>query len=72
MFEGVLLTLDINIWITENNKILFSFFEKEMVSPLELCQKGSEEPPLAPAKIVYVSALIVFHSSDYIISIIFL
>ena len=33
MFNGVLPTLDLIIWISDTNKVLFSFYEKEMVSP---------------------------------------
>ena len=31
MFNGVLPTLDLVIWISDTNKELFSFYEKEMV-----------------------------------------
>ena len=30
MFDGVLPTLDLKIWVDKNNKVVFSFFEKSM------------------------------------------
>ena len=41
MFGGVLPTLDLNIWISESNEILYSFFEKAMVSPLVLHKRSA-------------------------------
>ena len=41
MFGGVLPTLDLNIWVADNNRIMFSFFEKAMVSPLVLHKRSA-------------------------------
>ena len=41
MFEGVLPTLDLVIWVNASNKVLFSFFEKEMVSPMVLHKRSA-------------------------------
>ena len=41
MFGGVLPTLDLNIWISESNEILYSFFEKAKVSPLVLHKRSA-------------------------------
>ena len=41
MFNGVLPTLDLIIWISDTNKVLFSFFEKEMVSPMVLHKRSA-------------------------------
>ena len=32
MFDEVLPTLDLIIWVSKENKVLFSFFEKEIIS----------------------------------------
>jgi hypothetical protein len=41
MSNGVLPTLDLVIWISDTNKVLFSFFEKEMVSPMVLHKRSA-------------------------------
>ena len=41
MFNGVLPTLDLVIWISDTNKVLFSFFKKEMVSPMVLHKRSA-------------------------------
>ena len=41
MFGGVLPTLDLEMWVSETNKILFSFFEKKMVSPMVLHKRSA-------------------------------
>ena len=41
MFNGVLPTLDLVIWVSNNNKVMFSFFEKEMVSPMVLHKRSA-------------------------------
>ena len=41
MFNGVLPTLDLIIWVSKENKVLFSFFEKEMVSPMVLHKRSA-------------------------------
>ena len=41
MFDGVLPTLDLNIWVSEDNVIMFSFFEKKMVSPMVLHKRSA-------------------------------
>ena len=50
MFNGVLPTLDLELWVTEENKILFSFFEKPMTAQMVLHKRsaipeGSGGPP---------------------------
>ena len=41
MFDGVLPTLDLIIWVDDTNKVLFSFYEKEMVSPMVLHRRSA-------------------------------
>ena len=41
MFNGVLPTLDLEIWVTESNKIMFSFFEKSMTAQLVLHKRSA-------------------------------
>ena len=41
MFGGVLPTLDLIIWVNTHNKVLFSFYEKEMVSPMVLHKRSA-------------------------------
>ena len=41
MFNGVLPTLDMIIWVNNSNKVLFSFFEKTMVSPMVLHKRSA-------------------------------
>ena len=41
MFDGVLPTLDLELWVSESNKILYSFFEKSMVSKMVLHKRSA-------------------------------
>ena len=41
MFNGVLPTLDLVIWVSMDNKVLYKFFEKEMVSPMVLHKRSA-------------------------------
>ena len=41
MFNGVLPTLDLELWVSSGNKILFSFFEKSMVSTMVLHKRSA-------------------------------
>ena len=41
MFGGVLPTLDLEIWINRDNKVIFRFFEKAMVSPMVLHKRSA-------------------------------
>ena len=41
MFNGVLPTLDLIIWVSSGNKVMFSFYEKEMVSPMVLHKRSA-------------------------------
>ena len=41
MFEGVLPTLDLKLWVSSSNRILFSFFEKAMVSTMVLHKRSA-------------------------------
>ena len=41
MFGGVLPTLDLEIWVGEQNKVMFRFFEKAMVSPMVLHRRSA-------------------------------
>ena len=41
MFGGVLPTLDLELWVSKENKILFSFFLKGMISPMVLHKRSA-------------------------------
>ena len=41
MFNVVLPTLDLIIWVSNTNKVMFSFYEKEMVSPMVLHKRSA-------------------------------
>ena len=41
MFNGVLPTLDLQLWVSSGNRILFSFFEKAMVSAMVLHKRSA-------------------------------
>ena len=41
MFDGVLPTLDLELWVSESNRILYSFFEKSMVSQMVLHKRSA-------------------------------
>ena len=43
MFQGVLPTLDLEIWVTCNNEVLFQYYEKSMV-PITVLHKRSAMP----------------------------
>ena len=41
MFGGVLPTLDLKLWVSSRNRIMFSFFEKAMVSTMVLHKRSA-------------------------------
>ena len=41
MVGGVLPTLELVLWVSSDNRILFAFFEKEMVSPMVLHKRSA-------------------------------
>ena len=41
MFNSVLPTLDLVIWVSDTNKVMFSFYKKEMVSPMVLHKRSA-------------------------------
>ena len=41
MFNGVLPTLDLELWVTQENRIMFSFFEKSMTAQMVLHKRSA-------------------------------
>ena len=41
MFDGVLPTLGLILWVNEDNKTIYSFYEKPMVSPMVLHRRSA-------------------------------
>ena len=40
MFNGVLPTLDLEIWVRPNNKVLFQYYERSMVPNMVLHRRS--------------------------------
>ena len=40
MFGGVLPTLDLELWVSKENRIMFSFFDQGMISPMVLHKRS--------------------------------